>query len=133
MSVGHDRALLSQATPPPLDPDEMLGDPPASRAAVVHLGPEPLRWVKTAHAAGALVFAEVGWDPSQQWTPELLDQLRVCHAFVPNEAEAMSYTRTSNARAALAKLAERVPLAVVTVPCIFVLRLLRCQRIPYFH
>jgi sugar/nucleoside kinase (ribokinase family) len=114
MSVGHDRALLSHAAPPPLDTDELVGDPPASRAAVVHLEPEPLRWVKTAAASGALVFAEVGWDPSRRWTTALLDQLQVCHAFVPNEAEAMSYTRTSDARSAVAKLAELVPLAVIT-------------------
>jgi len=114
MSVGHDRALLSHATPPPVDVDTMIGDPPTSRAAVVHLGPEPLRWVTTAAASGALVFAEVGWDPSQNWTPALFEQLPVCHAFVPNEAEAMSYTRTTDARSALRKLADAVPLAVIT-------------------
>jgi hypothetical protein len=94
--------------------DEMIGDPPRSRATIVHIGPEPTRWLPRAHAAGSLVFADVGWDPSHEWSPALLGQLELCHAFMPNEHEAMSYTRTATPAAALSRLAELVPLAVIT-------------------
>lgn len=67
-----------------------------------------------AHAAGTLVFADVGWDPSERWSPAVLEQLALCHAFMPNAEEAMAYTRTGTPRAALSRLADLVPLAVVT-------------------
>ncbi len=43
------------------------------------------------------------------WTSSTL-----CHAFLPNAAEAMAYTRSDTPREALYALADRVPLAVVT-------------------
>ncbi len=80
----------------------------------MHLGPEPFDWVGRAHRAGTLVFADVGWDPTGRWDPARLDQLSQVHGFFPNAGEAMAYTRTDTPRAALRKLADRVPLAVVT-------------------
>jgi sugar/nucleoside kinase (ribokinase family) len=114
LAYAGDRALVTHGDALPLTADELIGDPPRSRAAIVHIGLEPTRWLPAAHAAGSLVFADVGWDPSHEWSPALLDQLALCHAFLPNEHEAMSYTRTDTAQAALAKLADLVPLAVVT-------------------
>ncbi|MBP2326493.1 sugar/nucleoside kinase (ribokinase family) [Kibdelosporangium banguiense] len=114
MAYDGDRALVTHGQPPPSSADTLIGEPPASRASVVHIGPEPSRWLSAASAAGSLVFADVGWDPSQQWTPALLDQVALCHAFMPNEYEAMSYTRTDSPGAALSKLGDLVPLAVIT-------------------
>ncbi len=71
-------------------------------------------WADLAHKDGALIFADVGWDPSETWSPTLLDQLAVCHAFMPNAVEAMAYTGTETPREALYEIADRVPLAVVT-------------------
>ncbi|GGO94155.1 carbohydrate kinase family protein [Wenjunlia tyrosinilytica] len=114
LAHGHDRALVTHGHAPPFTPDQLVGDPPAARAAIVHIGAEPQGWMEKAHAAGAKVFADVGWDPSQQWSTEVLAQLSLCHAFLPNEGEAMSYTRTGSAEAALSRLTELVPAAVVT-------------------
>lgn len=114
LAYAGDRALVTHGEPVPVTADELIGTPPPSRAAVVHLGPEPTTWIPLAHAAGTRVFADVGWDPSQQWSRTMLDQLTHCHAFLPNAEEAMAYTRTSSPRAAVAKLADLVPLAVVT-------------------
>jgi sugar/nucleoside kinase (ribokinase family) len=116
LAYDGDRALVTHGSPSPVGPDELIGKPPPSRAAIVHLPPEPepLEWVRLAHAAGTLVFADVGWDPAERWSSEVLDQLALCHAFMPNAGEAMAYTRTSSVPAALSKLAELVPLAVVT-------------------
>ncbi|UCA49200.1 PfkB family carbohydrate kinase [Streptomyces sp. WA6-1-16] len=90
--------------------------PPRARAAVASLTPgrsEP--WVATAARAGALVFGDVGWDETGRWDLDALPDLAHCEAFLPNAEEAMRYTRTDCPRAAAHALAERVPLAVVTL------------------
>nr|WP_202473883.1 PfkB family carbohydrate kinase [Streptomyces sp. SID5466] len=90
--------------------------PPRARAAVASLAPgrsEP--WVATAARDGALVFGDVGWDETGRWDLDALPDLAHCEAFLPNAEEAMRYTRTDCPRAAAHALAERVPLAVVTL------------------
>ncbi|MFH8517922.1 PfkB family carbohydrate kinase [Streptomyces gelaticus] len=90
--------------------------PPRARAAVASLAPgrtEP--WVATAARNGARIFADVGWDDTGRWDLDALADLEHCQAFLPNAEEAMRYTRTGCPRAAAHALAERVPLAVVTL------------------
>ncbi|MGW6283362.1 carbohydrate kinase family protein [Streptomyces sp. NPDC055107] len=90
--------------------------PPRARAAVASLAPgrsEP--WVATAARNGALIFADVGWDETGRWDLDALPDLAHCEAFLPNAEEAMRYTRTDCPRSAAHALAERVPLAVVTL------------------
>lgn len=90
--------------------------PPRARAAIASLVPgrsEP--WVAAAARRGALVFADVGWDDTGRWDLDGLTDLEHCQAFLPNAEEAMRYTRTDCPRAAAHALAERVPLAVVTL------------------
>lgn len=114
LAYDGDRALVTHGRPPPLTPDELIGTPPPSRAAVVHLGAEPQEWIGTAAAAGTLVFADAGWTEADRHAAAVLAQLPHCHAFLPNADEAMAYTGTADPRAALARLADLVPLAVVT-------------------
>ena len=120
MSVNRDRSMVSHGHPSPMCASEMIGVPPRTRAVMVDLagttaeaqsGPT---WVDTAVAQGALVFADIGWDPHGEWSSTVLEQLTHCHAFMPNAVEAMAYTRTATPLAALYALADRVPLAVVT-------------------
>lgn len=110
----HDRALITRGQAPVHTQDELLHDPPPARTALVHIGAEHQEWLGKAAAAGTLIFADVGWDPTEQWSGEVLDQLSLCHAFLPNDAEAMGYTGTGSPAAALARLAELTPVAVIT-------------------
>lgn len=90
--------------------------PPRARAAIASLVPgrsEP--WVAAAARDGALLFADVGWDETGRWDLGALPDLAHCEAFLPNAEEAMRYTRTDCPRTAAHALAERVPLAVVTL------------------
>ncbi|WP_406494009.1 PfkB family carbohydrate kinase [Streptomyces sp. NBC_00846] len=90
--------------------------PPRARAAIASLVPgrsEP--WVAKAAGNGARIFADVSWDETGRWDLDALTDLRHCQAFLPNAEEAMRYTRTDCPRAAAHALAERVPLAVVTL------------------
>ncbi|MFI6100527.1 carbohydrate kinase family protein [Lentzea sp. NPDC051213] len=107
LSYDDDRALVTHGTPPPV----LQTTTPSTSASIVHL--DPNADISVSDLPG-LVFADVGWDPSQQWRPELLSQLTRCHAFLPNEVEAMAYTRTDTPWNALEKLADLVPIAVVT-------------------
>lgn len=121
MAVERDRSMVTHGHQAPIRATEMIGRPPRSRAVIVHLTEnERLEsegegsWAHRAHADGALVFADVGWDSSGKWSDELFEHLSICHAFLPNADEAMAYTRTESARDALYALADLVPLAVVT-------------------
>ena len=118
MAFNRDRSMVSHGHRAPLSAGEMIGDPPRARAVMVDLADvtelDGATWVDTARGDGALVFADIGWDPHEQWPTSVLDRLAHCHAFMPNAVEAMAYTRTDTPLAALYALADRVPLAVVT-------------------
>jgi len=118
MSFNRDRSMVSHGHPSPRSAEEMIGTPPRARAVMVDLAelvaPSGSGWVDRARAGGALVFADIGWDPQERWPAEVLDELGRCDAFMPNAVEAMAYTRTDSPLTALYALADRVPLAVVT-------------------
>ncbi|WP_226343872.1 PfkB family carbohydrate kinase [Agilicoccus flavus] len=112
-----DRNMVTHGHPAPESATDMIGTPPRSRAVLLDLNadePGGAAWAHTAREAGALIFADVGWDASGRWDPAVLDALTDCHAFMPNAGEAMAYTRTPTPRDAMYALADRVPLAVVT-------------------
>jgi len=111
MAYDGDRALVTHGHRMPLTATE-IGTLPSTRAVVVQLDEEP--WWEPAQKAGALVFADVGWDPSGEWDRVIFERLEGCHCFMPNAVEAQTYTRTATPEAALAALAELVPLVVVT-------------------
>ncbi|MEU3710608.1 carbohydrate kinase family protein [Streptomyces catenulae] len=121
MAYEGERTMVSHGheAPPPetaFDGGHAPGCPPPSRACVASLVPgRPEEWLGCAAARGSRIFADVGWDDTGRWDPADLDGLEHCEAFLPNAEEAMRYTRTSDPRAAARKLAERVPLAVVTM------------------
>ncbi|WP_335936950.1 carbohydrate kinase family protein [Streptomyces sp. PTD5-9] len=106
----------AHGAPPPAEEPVFPCCPPRARAAVASLAPgrsEP--WVAAAARNGARIFADVGWDETGRWDLDALTDLEHCQAFLPNAEEAMRYTRTDCPRAAAHALAERVPLAVVTL------------------
>ncbi|WP_369053022.1 PfkB family carbohydrate kinase [Kineococcus terrestris] len=111
LAWGGDRAMVTHEHPAP---GEDPGDVPPARASLVHLAAEPQPWVRRAAAAGSLVVADVGWDPTAEWSADVLAGLEHCHAFLPNHVEALRYTRTDTPERAAAALARHVPLAVVT-------------------
>ena len=114
LAYDHDRAMITHGHEPPLSTDVLIGEPPESRATVAHLRPVRQDWLERARARGSLVFATAGWDEADRTPDEVLAQLPLCHAFLPNSVEAMAYTRTDTPQAALAKLGELVPVAVIT-------------------
>ncbi|WP_219108891.1 carbohydrate kinase family protein [Austwickia sp. TVS 96-490-7B] len=120
IATPDDRCMITHGHPEPECPSDMIGHPPRSRAVLLDLsahdpgGSLGVAWADHAHEAGALIFADVGWDPTERWDDTILNALGRCHAFMPNAVEAMAYTRTDSPQDALYALADRVPLAVVT-------------------
>ncbi|UFU04099.1 PfkB family carbohydrate kinase [Ruania suaedae] len=117
LAMAADRSMVTHGHPPPEPVAALLDPPPRTRAVLADLGDPAVReagWWRTAATDGALVFADAGWDPEQEWDQRILTDLADCYAFTPNEQEAMGYTRTDSPRAALHALADHVPLAVIT-------------------
>ncbi|WP_020667375.1 carbohydrate kinase family protein [Amycolatopsis nigrescens] len=114
MAVARDRSMVTHEHPAPVTADEMLTPPPRARACFVDAGLESDEWVRTAKKNGSLVFADIGWDPTRRWGQALLRKLEGYDFFLPNAVEARGYTGCDDVPAAAAKLAERVPVVVVT-------------------
>ena len=108
-----DRGMVSHGHPLPEPVLSDLDQIPHAKAAVVDLTGD-ISWLDELSRRGTMVFADVGFDETEKWDEADLSGLDRCHAFTPNAVEAMSYTRTSSPRQALHKLADLVPLAIVT-------------------
>jgi sugar/nucleoside kinase (ribokinase family) len=108
----HDRSFITyqERLGHLLVPDD-LGPIGATHVGIAHELPP---WVARLRAAGTTVVGGVGWDETGAWSADVLDRLAEVDVFVPNDVEAMRYTRTSDAVSAAKALAERVSLAVVT-------------------
>ncbi|MFI1887152.1 carbohydrate kinase family protein [Streptomyces jumonjinensis] len=115
MAYEGERTMISHGHEAPL-PESALRRPPSARAAVASLTPGRRdEWIGQCARAGTRIFADVGWDETGRWDPADLADLEHCEAFLPNAEEAMRYTRTRCPLAAAHALADRVPMAVVTL------------------
>lgn len=112
MTGPHDRRFITYAE------DECNLDWPAGAPAVgaAHVSVDGnLRpWVRRLRERGTLVYGGVGWDESGLWSSGILDRLEQVDVFVPNDLEAMNYTRSRTAEEAARRLGEYVELVVVT-------------------
>lgn len=110
----HDRSFITYEEPGTEVPPVWPGELPTAATCHVGLASDLPGWVAELRAAGTTVFGGVGWDPSHEWSPLVLDRLAGVDVFVPNEVEATSYTRAPDATTAAKLLAERVGTVVVT-------------------
>jgi len=113
-----DRSMVTYDSERSIPADELLRDGVSARAGIADLngmrGDVDTAWWKRAADEGTRIFADIGWDSTGRWDPRDLDPLASCYAFTPNLREATAYTRTDSPLAAARRLAERVPLVVVT-------------------
>lgn len=113
LSYDSDRSMITYGEPLPVGKSELVTEPPQAATCFVDLDDGPPEWAGKLRSNGALVFADVGWDGTGQWSPEILERLCAVDVFLPNAVEAMSYTRTESPEAAVDSLASRVPVCVV--------------------
>lgn len=71
-------------------------------------------WVGDLRRTGTFTVGGIGWDETGAWDPAVLDRLADLDAFVPNEEEALRYTRCDDIASAARILARRTGLVVVT-------------------
>jgi sugar/nucleoside kinase (ribokinase family) len=114
LAYERERSMITYEEPPPVAIDELLAPGTRARSFFTYVEDRRMGWLPAIRGAGATVFADVGWDPSERWSTGVLDNLAVVDVFMPNAVEAMAYTRTATPAAALEVLAELVPVAVVT-------------------
>jgi len=114
LAVQRDRAMITHSHPSPVPDARLIDGTPNTAAGVVHLGQQVPDWIPAAKSTGTLLFGDVGWDATEQWSTDTIDQLAQLYAFLPNSREAMAYTRTDDPRAALMSLADSVPVVVIT-------------------
>lgn len=69
--------------------------------------------LKALKAAGLTISLDTNDDPADEWTSGIENVLPLVDVFLPNAREAKRITRTDNLEAAVARLAELVPLVVV--------------------
>lgn len=116
LAYASDRSMVTFLRPPPEGTEageRLTCAPPRARTCFVDLARPVPGWARRMRAAGALVFADIGWDHTHTWPAETLDRLADVDVFMPNAAEAMAYTRTTTPEAALDRLADRLPVVVV--------------------
>lgn len=113
MAFSGDRGMVTHAHSLPESLDHNLFSAPRARAAAIDLHSN-LDWWRDLHRRGTMIFADVGFDETGKWDVSDLSPLEMSHAFTPNAVEAMGYTRTERPTDAVRKLADLVPLAVVT-------------------
>ncbi|MDL4775651.1 MULTISPECIES: carbohydrate kinase family protein [Thermomonosporaceae] len=93
--------------------DDLRTAPPSAATCFVDIDRPVPDWALAMRRTGALVFADLGWDPTETWSTDVLDRLAHVDVFLPNAVEAMAYTRTGTPEEALTALAGRVPVVVV--------------------
>ncbi|MBA8793310.1 sugar/nucleoside kinase (ribokinase family) [Friedmanniella endophytica] len=87
---------------------------PLVRLAQVEVAHALPHWSAALRSRGTVFYGGVGWDDTGEWSPTVLDRLAEVDVFVPNDVEAMRYTRTDRPEEAARVLGERVGLVVVT-------------------
>ncbi|WP_269048167.1 carbohydrate kinase family protein [Paenarthrobacter sp. Z7-10] len=112
LTGAHERSFITYQE----DADPLQWQNGGPTVGATHVGvQQPLPdWVARLRAAGTKVFGGVGWDASGVWSETVLHRLAEVDVFVPNDTEAMRYTRTSTAADAARALGNYVELAVVT-------------------
>ncbi len=114
LAYDSDRSMVTYTKPLPVPHEELLAlAPPPARTCFIDVDHPVPEWAITMRRAGTTVVSDLGWDPTETWSPEVLDRLRHVDVFLPNAVEAMAYTRQDTPEQALDTLARRVPVVVV--------------------
>lgn len=113
LAYDSDRSLVTYTKPLPIPQEGLVSAAPPARICFIQADRPVPDWAITMRRRGTTVFADLGWDPTEAWSPEVLDRLRHVDVFLPNAVEAMAYTRTTTAAAALDVLTARVPVVAI--------------------
>ncbi|GAA4686248.1 carbohydrate kinase family protein [Frondihabitans cladoniiphilus] len=112
LTGAHDRSFITYEESIP--GREFPADLGSVGATHVGIAGDIPSWVADLRSHGTVIVGGVGWDSTGEWSPRVLHRLAGVDVFVPNDVEAMKYTRTHDAVSAARALGDYVELAVVT-------------------
>ena len=114
LAYDSDRSMVTYTKPLPVPHEELVAmAPPPARTCFIDVDRPVPDWAISMRGAGTTVVSDLGWDPTETWSPAVLDRLRHVDVFLPNAVEAMAYTRKDTPEQALDALARTVPVVVV--------------------
>ena len=115
-SFAHDRGFISYKddfeSPSPI-PTIERHQPRCLLLSSLHSGPQLHALADATHAYGGLVYMDCQSRPETLADPQVVAAIRAVDIFAPNREEALSLTGEPSVEAALARLAELVPLAII--------------------
>src|SRR5262249_17990029 len=115
-SFAHDRGFISykdEFAPPSPIPIIERYRPRCLLLSYLHYGVQLHALADAIHAYGGLVYMDCQARPETLDQPEVAAAVRAVDIFAPNREEALHLTGASSVEAALARLAELVPLAII--------------------
>src|SRR4029450_2568252 len=74
LAVQRDRSMITHSHPSPVPDNQLIHRAPSTAAGGVHLGQDVPDWVPAARQNGTLLFGDVGWDATEQWSTRTLEQ-----------------------------------------------------------
>nr|WP_279671526.1 carbohydrate kinase family protein [Flexivirga meconopsidis] len=111
---GADRAMVSHGQLDPVPVGDLVDRLPQASACFVSLQPGGGDWFLAQRAAGARVYAGVGYDERHDWSGQVLHRLADVDVLVLNEIEALAYSGCEDVPTAAMTLTEHVERVVVT-------------------
>lgn len=100
-------SMAIPALPHAIDPPDVL------LISIDHLR-DSLPIVRDWRSRGTIVIADTGWDATGQWDRKDLAVLEQADYFVPNDAEALHYTRAQDVQGAACELLKEIPTSIIT-------------------
>jgi sugar/nucleoside kinase (ribokinase family) len=113
LAYDSDRSLVTYIKPLPIPQEDLVVSAPPARICFIEIDRPVPDWAISLRKRGTTVFSDLGWDPTEAWSPTVLERLRHVDVFLPNAVEAMAYTRTTTAEDALDALTGRVPVVAI--------------------
>src|SRR5262245_43219980 len=102
LAYDSDRSMVTYTKPLPSSEQELVTEArPRTRTCFIDVDRPVPDWAIAMRRRGTTVFSDLGWDPTETWSPEVLGRLRHVDVFLPNAVEAMAYTRTGTPEQAL--------------------------------
>lgn len=113
IAYAHEREMITYEQRPPIELTSLVPEGYRADAIVVGLADAPVSWLAQLHHFSPLVFADVAWDLEALHSSAIHEKLAYIDVFMPNAAEALALTKSSNVEDAARRLAGNGVAAVI--------------------
>ena len=113
IAYAHEREMITYEERPPIELASLVPDNYHADAIVLGVADAPVAWLGQLHRVAPLVFADVAWDLDALHSSAIHEKLAHVDVFMPNAAEALALTDTSDVEDAATRLAGNGIVAVI--------------------